>query len=117
MPDEIMINHSEGLIEIRSFGTVTKEDIEVSISEILRLQEEAGFSKVVVDTTKQTSMPRTFHIFDLFSAFPRDIRFALIVDREQHSYRDIRFAETVSMNNNVSLRLFETREAALEWLK
>lgn len=117
MPDELTINHSAGIIEIRSYGAVSKEDIGSSMSEIQRVRENDGLDRVLVDATEQDSMPRTFDIFDLFSTFPRNIRCAIIVVKKQHNFPDLRFAETVSVNNNVDLRLFETRESAIDWLK
>ena len=117
MPDEITINKSEGIIEIRSYGLVTKEDIESSISEVIRIRESDGLYRVLVDATQQDSMPRTFNIFDIFSSFPRNIMCAIIVDKKQHNFPDLRFAETVALNNNVLVRLFESREDALEWLQ
>jgi hypothetical protein len=62
-------------------------------------------------------MPRTFDIYNLFSSFPSSISCAIIVVKKQHNFPDLRFAETVSVNNNVALRLFETRDSALDWLK
>lgn len=42
MPDRIRLNEDRGVIEIESYGVVTKVDIEESISEVLQILIDKG---------------------------------------------------------------------------
>lgn len=116
MPDKIKINEESGIVEIISFGAVSKRDIESSIAKTNQINEEIGINKVLVDTTEQDSMPNTFDIFSLFSQFPRDLRVALLANQDQPTSQEILFSETVAVNRGLTVRVFKSREEALSWL-
>ena len=115
MPDYIIFNENLSLIEIDSTGIVLKEDIQKSIERVNQLSL-SGINRVLVDTTKQIKLPSTFDVFEIFSMFPRGIKVALLVSKNQSTFGDINFAETVAMNRGISVRVFETREESLSWL-
>ena len=116
MPDEVKVNEECGIIEIRSYGEVTKEDIAHSIAEVCRLNLEKGINKVVVDTTEQEQLPGTMGMYELFSLFPRDLRVALVSEDLQPTARDIHFIETVAQNRGIKIRVFPSKEESLNWL-
>lgn len=117
MPDLIEINKESGILEIKSFDVVSQRDIESSIAEVSRLKDEIGISKILVDTTKQKSMPDMTPLFKLFSEFPNDLRVALLANEDQSTLSSIQFAETVASNRKCKFKIFFLRDAALEWLK
>ena len=118
MPDKIVqINEEVGIIEIHSFGAVSKGDIESSISKVRQINNKTGIYKVIVNTTEQDSMPSTMGIFDLFSNFPRDLKVALLIKRGQGTLGDIHFCEAVACNRASRVKKFVSRDEALRWLE
>ena len=116
MPDEVRFNQELNLIEVRSFGVVTKSDIVGSIEKIRQIQEDTGVNRLLVDTTAQETLPNPIEIFEIFSAYPREIRTALLVKRTQTTAKDVEFVETVALNRGKTVRLHDDLEQALEWL-
>lgn len=117
MPDEFKINESLGIIEIRSSGIVSKEDIFNSIQKSRQAYAEIGISKIFVDTTKQEKMPGTVDLFNLFANFPREFALALLATKNQVTVEDILFAENVAVNRGVQMKIFYDSDKAVEWLK
>ena len=116
MPDEVRFNQELNLIEVKSFGVVTKNDILDSIEKIQQIQEDTGVNKLLVDTTAQETLPNPIEIFEIFSTYPREIRTALLVQRTQTTARDVEFVETVAQNRGKTVKLHDNLEQALEWL-
>ena len=115
MPDEIRIDEDQRIAYVRSYGDVTRADIDSSIAVILEAFTAGGVDKVLVDVTGQTSLPGSFNLYEIFSHFPREIRAALI-SSEQPTSKDIRFIETVASNRALTFQVFSDRENALSWL-
>ena len=116
MPDEVRLNRELDIIEVESFGVVTREDISGSIQQIQRIQEETGVNRLLVDTTRQKTLPDAIEIFEIFSVYPREIRTALLVDKSQATARDVEFVETVALNRGKHMQVHYDREKALRWL-
>ena len=117
MPEEIKVDEERGIIEIRSFGKVSRQDIENSISTVTRINRERGINRILVDTTRQQSVPHTTNIYQLLSDFPHDLRVALLADEAQPTFNDIGFLETVSKNRAIHISAFTSRDEALKWLE
>ncbi|MFC1878428.1 hypothetical protein ACFLZW_00805 [Chloroflexota bacterium] len=117
MPDIIRLNQEDNIIEIRSFDTVSENDIETSINKIIQIFEETGINAVLVDTIGQKDLPGTVGIYSIFSEFPRGFKVALLADQRQRTTRDLYFAVTEAKNRGFMLLIFYTRDKALEWLK
>ena len=115
MPDEIRVDEELGIIEVRSYGEVSKEDIAKSIAEVRHIFATKGIDKIFVDTTKQENMPGTVQIYDLFRSFPREFKLALLMQEPQATERDIAFAETVASNRGAQVKIFYEKERALAW--
>lgn len=116
MPDRVQFNKALGIIEVESFGVVTKADIKDSIEQIQQLQEEHDVSLLLVDTTRQDTIPNPIEIFEIFSVYPRDIRTALLVVKSQATARDVDFVETVATNRGKPIKVFYSSQQALDWL-
>ena len=116
MPDKIRVNEELGIIEVQSYGMVSKEDIAESITQVRHIFDTKGLNKVLVDTTRQETMPSTVGIYDLFSTFPRKFKLAMLIEESQATKKDISFAETVGSNRAVQVKIFHEKEQALHWL-
>ena len=116
MPDKIQVNEDLGIIEVESFGKVSKDDIAQSIANIREIFVEKNITRILVDTRKQETMPSTMDIFGLFSVFPREFKFALLVEQSQTTKESLSFAESVGVNRGVCMKIFDEKESALHWL-
>lgn len=116
MPDEVRFNREQNVIEVKSYGVVTKADISNSIKLIQQIQQETGVDKLLVDTTGQESLPNAIEIFEIFSVYPGEIKTALLVNKSQTTADDVEFVETVALNRGKSMQVHYDRELALRWL-
>ncbi|HEX4955979.1 MAG TPA: hypothetical protein VF017_21530 [Thermoanaerobaculia bacterium] len=119
MPESVEVRRDQGLIEIRSWGVVTREDLEATLQSLLKALRESGFSHVLIDGREQLSLPDTVDTFEYGERAAvvlagRGLRIAAVPSdaaREKAS-----FLENVAFNRGLALRLFPTLEAALSWL-
>lgn len=116
MPDELHIDEAAGIIKVRSYGVVSRDDIAASMDQIRKAIAEQGIHRVLVDTLEQETMPGTIDVFHLFSTLPKSLRAAIVVRADQSTAKSQKFAETVSQNRGINVRVFHTEEEALAWL-
>ena len=118
MPEEVKLNKEEGIIEVSSYGVVTKREIADSVDIISEIKRSEGVDKILVDTREQTLMPGTIEIVELFAEkFPHDMKVAVITSEEQATKRDIDFAEIIAANRFFDkFRMFPSKEQAMAWL-
>lgn len=116
MPDELHVDEAAGIIKVRSYGVVSRDDIAASMDQIRKIIEEKGIHKVLVDTLDQQAMPGTIDVFHLFSTLPQSLRAAIVVRADQGTAKSQKFAETVSQNRGINVRVFHATDEALRWL-
>lgn len=116
MPDVVRVNDELGIVEIESHGVVSKDDIAASFDQLKAILETQKIDKLLVDTTKQETMPTTGEIYELFTAFPTEYKMALLIDESQKTAEDISLVETVTVNRAIDARLFTDRAEAIAWL-
>jgi len=81
---------------------------------------ENGISNVLVDAREVDALPTTIRLFTFGSTFreskvPPFARFAIVPSIAVRE--DIQFLETVMVNRSLKARMFDTIDAALDWLK
>ncbi len=116
MPEKIILNEQRGIIEVSSYGIVTKQDIMNTVDAALKITRGKGINKVLVDTREQTAMPDSSEVVDIFSDFPDDFKVAMLVSEEQPTAKGVAFLETVAVNRFFNYRIFSSEEQALAWL-
>lgn len=116
MPDIVRVNEDLGIVEIESHGVVSKDDIAASFEALKQILAERKIDKLLVDTTKQETMPTTGEIYELFTAFPPELKMALLIDTSQATADDISLVETVTVNRAIAARIFTDRDDAIQWL-
>ncbi len=117
MPENITINKELGIIEVHSYGDVTREVLDLSLVTLKQIAEDTGIRMVLVDTTEQETMPTITDIFYFVVKLPETFRFAIIVSEKQSSKDDQDFLETVAYNRFFNVKEFFSRKEAVEWLK
>lgn len=116
MPDELHVDEAAGIIKVRSYGVVSRDDIAASMDQIRKIIAENNIHKVLVDTLDQQEMPGTIDVFHLFSTLPQSLRAAIVVRADQGTAKGQKFAETVSQNRGINVRVFHATDEALRWL-
>jgi len=80
----------------------------------LRVSEETGIRRALVDVRKQQVAGPAMELFEFGHNIPSRMVFAVLSD--PHS-DDHKFVETVALNRGKNVRLFfESEEEAIEWL-
>lgn len=116
MPEEITINNDLQIIEVMSVGDITINDLESSMATVKKINSETGFTKILVDTTREKSFPDTFKVHTFASLMPRGMQFALVSNEGQPTKKHVRYVETVAINRGLLVQEFNSKSAALEWL-
>jgi hypothetical protein len=118
MPEEVSILADLGIIQIDSYGEVSEADMLATMEEILQIQKERGLTRVFVDASRETSLPRTLPLHQFGSALSSDammLKFAVLVSDKVRE--DLHFLETVTRNRGMEVKMFDSREEALAWLQ
>ena len=70
MPGDVKVNSDIQIIEVRSYGNVTEEDLRWQLSETQRLSDESGIRRVLIDATEEERLPSTMEFFEFMSTLP-----------------------------------------------
>lgn len=117
MPETVDYDEDLGLILVRSYGTVSADEMEASVGRVGELAGEKCAVKVLVDAENLESMPGEGDIFFLASTFPRTARIAVLLSREKAVRESLRFGENVARNRGLNIRTFPSKTEALLWLE
>ena len=117
MPESITINKDLGIIEVHSYGDVTREDLDLLLATVNKIGEDIGIRMVLVDTTEQKTMPSFSNIFDFVEKLPPTIRIAIVVSEKQATKDALEFLETIAVNRCFTVKKFLSRKEAIDWLK
>jgi len=118
MPEDVTVREDLQVIQVISHDDVTSEDFKKTLNSIVRLREDRGLNKVLVDGTAVTSYPSTLPIFEFGSQIARSlmgVKMAIAITPETRG--ESAFFETVTQNRGGIVRVFDTLDAALAWLK
>ena len=117
MAHELKVNKKSGIIELRSYGSVTREDVAESMKMVNRLSEETGIRLLFVDSREVDAMPNTTDVFELTSKFPRFLKIGVLITADTELTETYKFGETVGFNRGIPIRVFVSESEAIEWLK
>jgi hypothetical protein len=120
MPEVVTVREDQGIIEVRSYDEVSERDLTVSRDRVAEIIREKGIKEILVDARDLTSLPPTFALFLFGKSFADDealrtVKLAAVVSEK--TTKDMSFIETVVRNRGVAMRIFESMEAAISWLK
>ena len=113
MPDTITVCEDSQIIQVNSWGEVAAEDLQKSLDTVLEIHRDQGLSKVLVDATRQTSLPSTMSLFDFGSELAGSltgVRLAVAVS--PHTRQDVTFLEAVSRNRGACMTIYDSVDAA-----
>ncbi|HMT11972.1 MAG TPA: hypothetical protein PKA39_10165 [Ignavibacteria bacterium] len=121
MQFKIKLSETKDYICLDYFGNVTNDDLTNSIAGCTQLYRETGVSLYLADCTDMHATHSILDIFGKVDAFEslemkKDFKEALIVTRESESREKLNFYETACLNRGYNVRVFESKEDALQWL-
>lgn len=117
MPEKIALLEDLQIYRIDSYGDVSIEDMKQSLAQLVEMQRESGLRRVLVDATKETSLPPAGPLYEFGSELAKTVAhltFAIAV--APGLARDLGFIETVTRNRGMQVRVFDSVDAALAWL-
>jgi hypothetical protein len=118
----VQYNPALQIVELRYTGRLTAQEARESTSEAIALGKENGDADALVDATKAEVATSVFDLYDLpnrqyaAQGMNRRVRVAVIPPRIPKDEEAVRFYETACLNRGWQVRLFPSRDAAVEWL-
>jgi hypothetical protein len=109
----------DGYVFVAHEGVLRPEEIQAATLEAMAAMDADKVDRVLVDLTGVTDTPSTMDLFSAHAALPEYTRVprprgALLLRADQET--DGRFIEDVMVNRGLPVRVFDDREAALQWL-
>ena len=120
MPEKVEVLEDLGIILITSFGVVTDEDLGQSRKQVSTICRDRGLTKILVDATGLTSAIPIIDAFEHAAILSKDDIFKKAkhaIVASEPVQRGLQFIETAAFNRGAKLRVFTSREEALDWLK
>ena len=117
MPEKVTVSEDLEIIRIESWGDITAVDLKGSLEAVIKIRQERGLTKVLVDATGDTSLPSTLPVFEFGAELAggvRGMRFAIVANAKVRE--DLDFMETVVRNRGGQMKMFESTQDALAWL-
>ncbi|MDH3692323.1 MAG: STAS/SEC14 domain-containing protein [Gammaproteobacteria bacterium] len=118
-----VVRHDKSLqiIEIVYDGMLTSKNLEESTSDGITLNVELGINNVLIDAAHMDSAAYFLEVHDLplqyaESGLSRKVRIALVMPRTTVARRIAKFYVDACIIHGWTVRPFEAREAAIEWL-
>ena len=103
-------------------GKITDEDAKAQVLEGTRLLKQHQTTSVLIDYSEawsEVSLSGAYGLPDYYGELggPWHVRVAVVAPRTGYRIETYEFLELVCKNAGYDVRLFETREAAEEWLR
>ncbi|MBL1143031.1 MAG: STAS/SEC14 domain-containing protein [Proteobacteria bacterium] len=117
MPEKVSVREGIQIIQVESYGDITTTDLQGSLNAVLKIRQDRGLTRVLVDATKETSFPSIVPVFEFGSELAEAVRgvtFAIATAPEMR--HKMEFLETVVLNRGGYVKVFDSVDAALAWL-
>ena len=119
MPEDVTVLEGQEIIKVHSWGIIKPRDLWKTLQTVMRIHDESGLRKVLVDATGENTFPATGDVFDfgeeLAKAHDKGMQFAIVTS--PGTALDLQFLETVARNRGGFVQNFMSEEEALIWLK
>lgn len=119
MPETVRLREDLGIVEVRSYGRVTVEDLILSREAVAELCQTHAITRVLVDAREETLMPSTAALLEFGGSLSRldslrPVKQAVVVSLATQD--DVRIIQAAAMNRGAQIRIFESLEKAMAWL-
>lgn len=117
MPYDVRFIEKEDIIEVISSGDLTKQDMERTRDEIIKICMEKFARKILVDATILKSTPAKYEMYFVLTGFPEGLKVAFVVSVFSEILNGVAFMEYVGEKQGQTVKIFRSREAAKKWLQ
>lgn len=114
MSGQVELDTENRLMRVRYGSDSEVIDWKKSLNEVMRLSEETGIHRVLVDVREQKKLATTTELFNFGSHLPRHIAFAVLCELHLEEHR---FIENVATNRGMTVKDFDSEQAAIAWLR
>lgn len=117
MPEVVTIKEKFQLIRVKSVGDVTINDLKHSLSEIIKLKKESGFTRVLVDHRKATSLlpaVPTFNFGAEIGQLLQETSIALLVPKRLED--EVKLFRDAANARGGNVHIFNKKKSAIQWL-
>lgn len=120
MPETITVHEDLGIIEVHSFGQVTKEDLLKSLQTVDQIYRTQGLNMVLVDAQEEDGVPNAIDLIMFSESMKRaDVgktgRFAIVTS--EATREDLEFLVRTTQERGVEMSSFMSVDEAIDWLK
>ena len=121
MPWRVEFARETGEVMVTGSGEIRDEDARAQVEKIIPLLKQSHAGSVLVnysDALSEVSLSSLYGLPDYASELgaPWHIRVAVVLPRTRYRLESYQFFELVCQNAGYNVKLFETKEAAEQWL-
>jgi len=121
MPYTITFLEDEKIVVIQNIGKLSPEEFEKQNKEAYALSQTKDSLLCLVDNTQIAPSISTLDLYsypDIYEKLdiPKTIRVAVILPEDTVTRGNIRFWETVCINRGWTVKIFNTKNEAIDWL-
>jgi len=117
MPEEVSISENRKYITIHSFGELSVDELKKVIRKVMRVHQEHGIAKVIVDSSQQDVFPTFIDALEgakyLGEMTKGKIKFAIIVRNPS----DHGLFREAALLHQAQISYFDNYESAMKWLE
>lgn len=116
------INYNQGIIELKYFDIVTKDDLVNAFKGAEKIFFEKRTTLILSDCREMKGGHTLFDLFGLIEELGkvdilRSIKEAVLITVNSETIANIEFWEIACRNRGFNVRIFNNQEEALKWLK
>lgn len=121
MPYTIKFLEDKKIVIIENIGTISSEEFEKQSIEALELGKNKNTSWFLADSTQIAGKITTLELLDFPNMYerigaPKTTKLAVVIPEDSIVQENIKFLETVCLNRGWQVKIFETKDLAVEWL-
>ena len=121
MPSIVKLNTAPRIIEVVHTGFVSKDDLEKCTADAIAIRLEQDVHEVLIDAMELESFASMLDVYDRPQHYAeanigRSIRIAVVSPRLVTAQDFIQFYENVCNNRGWTVKQFQSRDEAVEWL-
>lgn len=120
MPETVTVHDDLEIIEVHSFGQVTKEDLLQSLQAVDQIYQTRGYDKVLIDAQEEEGVPNAVDLFMFGGSMEQAYigktgRFAVVTS--EATRKDLEFLAKTVKEKGVRVKTFTSVDEAIDWLQ
>ena len=114
MPETVEYSVGDEIIQVKSWGDISADEWLATSKEVLRIHDEDDVKLVLVDATRQTSIPPVGEIYEFAKFWNPNIIVAVVANKT--TIENQKFHQNTALNRGKIIQVFESRDSAIDWL-